>query len=69
MTGRGPRRKIIGVEFTRTKYNRIGEGNVKLTLDCGHFTFRKRSKHRAGQTYANCFECWKDQFLEVISGN
>ena len=54
----GVRRKIVGVEFCRTVYNRTGEGSVRLTFECGHQEYRKRSKHRGGQEYANCRRCW-----------
>lgn len=57
----GVRRKIVGVEFSRNRYNRTGEGSARITFECGHQEYRKWSKYRRGQSHAYCLRCRSEE--------
>lgn len=44
MTSIAPWRRVTGVQFVTTKYNRTGEGCNRFFLECGHETVAKASQ-------------------------
>lgn len=53
-----PLRKVVDVQFMTTRYNRLGEGTNRFTLECGHQVFAKLSQGEPKNK--RCRECWQN---------